>query len=301
MIGISPRQLQVFVHTAGSGSLRGAADALHLTQPAASMALAEMERQLGTPLFDREKNRLRLSARGRELLPLAQELLERYAELGRVAARKKAEPSGELRIGTSNTVGNYLVGDLLRDFVAAHPQVGIRLRVANTEDIARAVLEHQLDVGVVEGPVFQTELQVLPWRDDHLVVCAAPSHPLAHGKALKKSDFREQNWILREPGSATRTQSEQALAKLPPPARVLELSQTEAIKQAVAAGLGIACLPEVAIGEAVAAGRLAVLDTPFLDLRRKLTVLVRRGRYRGAALEAFLHGLKAATGGGGLQ
>ena len=136
MMNISPRQLDVFVQIALHGSVRAAAERLHLTQPAASMALGEMERQLDAPLFDRERGRLRLNARGRELLPLAQELLERHVEFGRRGREEGAELGGELRIGASNTVGNYLVGELLGGFVRAHPQVAIRLRVANTETIA---------------------------------------------------------------------------------------------------------------------------------------------------------------------
>src|ERR1700722_8530044 len=153
MVNVSLRQLEVFVQIALHGSVRAAAERLYLTQPAASMALAEMERQLDAPVFDRERGRLRLNARGRELLPLAQELLERHAEFGRRATGKTVSLAGELRIGASNTVGNYRVGELLGDFVRAHPQVAIRLRVANTGDIAAAVLDHSLDVGCVEGPV----------------------------------------------------------------------------------------------------------------------------------------------------
>lgn len=291
MINVSPRQLQVFVQVVASGSLRGAAEALHLTQPAASMALADMERLLGAPLFDRERGRLRLNAHGRELLPLAQELLERYAELGRVAANAGDTLGGELRIGTSNTVGNYRVGELLGDFVREYPQVALRLRVGNTGDIAQAMLEHSLDVGCVEGPVIHPELETRPWRDDALAVCVAPEHRLAARRALRARDFAGERWILREPGSATRNLSEQALARLPSPHSVLELSQTEAIKQAVVAGLGIACLPEVAIRDAVVVGHLVALETPFLDLRRKLSLLVHRRRYRGAVLDAFLRTL----------
>src|SRR5580698_9357362 len=133
MINISPRQLEVFVQIAMLGSVRAAAGQLHLTQPAASMALAEMERQLDEPVFARERGRLRLNARGRELLPLAQELLERHAEFGRRGGSLSSETlAGELRIGASNTVGNYRVGELLGDFVRAQPRVAIRLRVANT-------------------------------------------------------------------------------------------------------------------------------------------------------------------------
>ncbi|MGB3268971.1 MAG: LysR substrate-binding domain-containing protein [Rhodanobacter sp.] len=288
MVNISPRQLDVFVQVAVLGSVRAAAERLHLTQPAASMALAEMERQLDAPVFDRQRGRLHLNARGRELLPLAQELLERHAEFGRRARADGAALAGELRIGASNTVGNYRVGELLGAFVRANPQVAIRLRVANTETIAAAMLDHGLDIGCVEGPVTHPQLEVRPWRDDLLVVCAPPDHPLARKRGLKPADFAGARWVLREPGSATRATSERVLSQLPPGETVLELDQIEAIKQVVVAGLGIACLPAVAITDAVAAGHLKALRTPFLDLRRKLSLLLHRQKYRGALLDAFL-------------
>jgi DNA-binding transcriptional LysR family regulator len=289
MLNVSLRQLEVFVQIALHGSVRAAADRLHLTQPAASMALAEMERQLDAPVFDRERGRLRLNTRGRELLPLAQELLERHAEFGRRATGKITVLTGDLSVGASNTVGNYRVGELLGDFVRAYPQIAIRLRVANTGDIAAAVLDHSLDVGCVEGPVTHPLIEARPWRDDALVVCAPPDHPLAKKRGLKPEHFEGARWVLREPGSATRAISERALAQLPPGETVMELDQIEAIKQAVTAGLGIACLPEVAVTDALATERLVALKTPFLDLRRKLSILLHREKYRGAALEAFLH------------
>lgn len=288
MINISPRQLEVFVQIALLGSVRAAAERLYLTQPAASMALAEMERQLDAPVFSRERGRLQLNARGRELLPLAQELLDRYAEFGRRGGAAGSALSGELRIGTSNTVGNYRVGELLGSFVRANSQVAIRLRVANTETIAAGMLDHSLDIGCVEGPVNHPLIEVRPWRDDLLVVCAAPDHPLARKRSLKAADFSGARWVLREPGSATRTTSERVLAQLPPGETVLELDQIEAIKQVVVAGLGIACLPAVAVTDALATGRLKALKTPFLDLHRKLSLLLHRQKYQGALLDAFL-------------
>jgi DNA-binding transcriptional LysR family regulator len=120
------------------------------------------------------------------------------------------------------------------------------------------------------------------------VVCAPPEHPLARKRSLKPADFAGARWVLREPGSATRATSERVLAQLPPGETVLELDQIEAIKQAVVAGLGIACLPAVAVTDALATGRLKALKTPFLDLRRKLSLLLHRQKYRGALLDAFL-------------
>ncbi|MDF4002698.1 LysR substrate-binding domain-containing protein [Luteibacter sp. PPL552] len=288
MQSVSPRQLDVFVAVATMGSVRSAAERLFLSQPAASMALGELERQIGAPLFDRERGRLRLNDRGRDLLPLARELIERHAEFGRRARGGTAGLTGEIGVGASNTIGNYLVGDLLGPFATAWPRVSLRLGVANTSRIAQGVLDHDFDVGCVEGPVTHPALEVRPWRDDRLVVCARPGHPLAARKRLRREDFADERWVLRERGSATRSLSERALAELPEGRTVLELDQSEAIKQAVIAGLGIACLPEVAVTDAVQTGRLAVLPTPFLDLRRTLSLLVHRQRYRGAVLEAFL-------------
>jgi len=288
---ISPRQLEVFVAVATTGSVRAASEQLFLSQPAASMALAELERQVGSPVFAREKGRLHLNDRGRELLPLARELIERHAEFGRQSQGPMVGLTGEIGIGTSNTVGNYLVGDLLRDFAGSHPGVSLRLGVANTARIAQGILDHDYDVGCVEGPVAHALIESRPWREDRLVVCARPDHPLAGRRRLRRGDFASERWVLRERGSATRALSERALEALPGGRIVLELDQSESIKQAVVAGLGIACLPEVAIVDAVQTGRIVVLPTPFLDLTRMLSVLVHRQRYRGAALQAFLAGL----------
>ena len=288
MIAISPRQLEVFSTIAAAGSVRAAAAQLGLTQPAASMALAELERLLGTTLFDRHQRRLHLNEQGRALLPRAREIVERLRELGEGAAT--AKPQGALAIGASNTIGNYLVGELLGGFVAAHPAVRLSLRVANTAEIIAGLLDFSLDVGCVEGPAAQAEIESIPWREDELKICARADHPLARRKRLHGRDFAGERWILRESGSATRQLFEDASRDaLGPLEVVLELGQSEAIKQAVIAGLGIGCLPAVAIADAVAAGKLVALKVPFLDLRRKLALVVHRERYRGATLAAFLH------------
>jgi len=291
MIGISVRQIEVFVSIAATGTVRGAAERLSVTQPAVSMALAELERHLGSPLFDRERGRLYLSPRGKELLPMAQEVLERLQEMLRQSHGAPLTLTGNLRIGASNTIGNYLVGDLLRAFIQAHPQVALHVDVANTHAIAAGLLNHTLDVGAIEGPMNHPQLEIMPWRDDTLVVCAAPGHPLAGTPNLRASHFAGAHWILREPGSAMRTQAEQALGALPPGRIVLELGQVEAIKQAVIAGLGLACLPESAVIDPVANGRLVILPTPFLNLQRRLSLVLHKSRYRGALLEAFLQSL----------
>lgn len=289
MIAISPRQLEVFAAIAAVGSVRAAAGQLGLTQPAASMALAELERLLGAPLFDRRQRRLHLNEQGRALLPRAREIVERLRELG---GPGDDEAAGALALGASNTIGNYLVGDLLGSFIGAHPAVRLRLRVANTAEIIAGLLDFSLDVGCIEGPAGSEDIESIAWREDELRVCVRADHVLARRKRLRADDLRGQRWILREPGSATRTLFEQSSRAVLGPVEVtLELGQSEAIKQAVIAGLGVGCLPAVAIGDALVTGRLVALHTPFLDLRRTLTLVVHRKRYRGALLRAFIEGI----------
>lgn len=287
MIAVSPRQLEVFTAIVSAGSVRAAADQLGLTQPAASMALAELERLLGTPLFDRHQRRLRLNQHGLDLLPRARDIVERLRELGAGAAGQ--EPGGTLALGASNTIGNYLVGGLLGGFVAAYPQVRLSLRVANSAEILAGVLDFSLDVGCIEAPLAHADVEAIPWSRDELRICVRADHPLARRRRVRVEDLRGQRWILREAGSGTRSIFEEASRDVLGPLDVaLELGQSEAIKQAVIAGLGIACLPEAAIGDAVAAGRLVALYTPFLSLQRSLALVVHRARYRGATLRAFL-------------
>ncbi|HEY6940186.1 LysR substrate-binding domain-containing protein, partial [Dokdonella sp.] len=137
----------------------------------------------------------------------------------------------------------------------------------------------------------------IDWRRDDLAVCVRADHPLALRKRLRADDLRGQRWILREPGSATRALFEEASRGVLGPLDIaLELGQSEAIKQAVIAGLGVACLPAVAVADAVASGRIVALRTPFLVLERRLTLLVHRTRWRGATLRAFLGSLEEGEG-----
>lgn len=290
----SPRQLQVFVAVASHGGVAAAARALHLSQPAVSMALAECERLLGVSLFERGRRRLRLSERGHDLLPVAEAALQQLQAVtliarGPAAAAVATPLSGVLRVGASNTVGSYLAARLLAGFVRAHPGVQVRLTVGNTSEIAAALADFALDVACVEGPTRHPELQRLPWARDRLRVCVRADDPLARRKRLGRSALTRARWILREPGSAARAQFEQAMAAAGlVPEVVLELGQTEAIKQAVLAGLGAGCLPEAAIAALVADGELVVLPTPFLALERRLDLLVHPRRGGSPLLAAFL-------------
>jgi DNA-binding transcriptional LysR family regulator len=281
------RQLEVFAAVAAGESVSRAAAALPLSQSAASAALAELERAFDVQLFDRVGKRLRLNDLGRALLPGATELLDRARELE--AALGEQSLPGELRVGATLTIGNYVGAPLVGEYLRRHPGRKLALSIDNTAAIIARVADFSLDLGLVEGRCQDPAIEVTHWADDALVVFAAPSHPLANKRRVTPADLDAATWVLREPGSGTRDTFERAVAGVIADLKVgLELDQTEAIKQAVASGLGLGCISRLALREEFTRGTLVALKTPFLDMRREFSILVHRKKYRTAACREFI-------------
>ena len=267
----SLRQLEVFTNTAHHENISKAADRLAMSQSAASTALKEFESQFDIRLFERVGKRLVLNELGRTVLPLAQALLERGEELQEILERSGGEASGSLRVGATLSVGNYLVPGLISRFITDNPGARVQLEVANTATIVDLVERFELDVGLIEGEVSHPDLEIIPWREDRLVVFCAPQHDYASRKLLTEKDLRAAKWILREQGSGTRQAFDRALAGVMPELNVLmELQHTEAIKRSVEAGLGIGCLSDITLVEAFRRGSLVPLTVPGRNFGRML-------------------------------
>ena len=281
--------VRVFAAVVAAGSFSRAADDLSLSQPAVSRAVQELERQLGTLLLDRAGRRVAPTSAGRLLYDHAVELFA--IEQGAEAALADLEglERGRLAIGASTTVGIYLLPSLLGAFHRRHPGVGLFLDIGNTAQIAERLRTTPLDVAFVEGPVAGSDLVVERWRDDDLVVIAAPDHPIAARQPVALADLAGEPFVLRERGSGTREVAEDALRGLGvEPLVAMELGSTEAVKQAVAAGLGVSVMSSAAISLEVQLDRLAVLVVPELQIRRPLNQLHVRGRAYSRASLAFL-------------
>lgn len=282
------RQLEIFTAIAQTGSVSKAAEQVALSQSAASTALAELERQFDCQLFDRHGKLLVLNALGKSLLPAATSLLNQAEEIERLLQGKSA--LGNLKVGATLTIGNYLAILIISEFMQHHVECHIDLQVKNTQQILQQIASYELDLGLIEGSCHHPELIAEPWMDDELSLFCSPGHPFAKQKKVSIEDLISATWILREQGSGTRETFDQAMRHHSSALKVrLELEHTEAIKRAVESGLGIGCISRLALRDAFNRGSLVEIKAPMLDLRRKFMFVWHKSRYQTPAMLEFLN------------
>jgi DNA-binding transcriptional LysR family regulator len=287
MMRFTLRQLQVFTAIGQTGTVSAAALRLAMSQSAASTALAELERQIAAPLFDRLGKRLRLNELGRSLLPRAIELLDRAQEMERLLVGEAAAPP--LRIGATLTIGNYVVPALLGAFRTRFAGAAVELVIDNTSRIAARVADFDLDLALIEGDISDPGLEVTDWLTDELAVFCGPDHPLAGAGPVAVERVLAEPWVVREPGSGTRQTLDRAMsAHWSRWTIALVLEQTEAIKTAVRAGLGIGCVSRLALSDAFASGSLVEVKVPDMVLARRFYIALHRQKYHTPGLKAFL-------------
>jgi len=281
------RQLEVFLAAANFQNITKAADSLSMSQSAASSALKDIESQFDLPLFDRIGKRLQLNEQGRLIRPKAEQLLEQAKELERIMAQHK--DAGHLKVGATLTIGNYLAVSTMAEMMLEQPDAEVSLSVANTSEIGQKVRNFEIDIGLIEGELQHQDLDVIPWRDDELVVFCSPEHPYADELQLSDRQLRDAEWILRESGSGTRQAFDRALHGVLSEINVkLELQHTEAIKRAVTANLGIGCLSRVALEDSFKRGSLVPLPVPHRDFSRKFYFVIHKQKYRSAGIERWM-------------
>jgi DNA-binding transcriptional LysR family regulator len=283
----SLRQLEVFLAAAHYENITRAADSLAMSQSAASSSLRDLEKQFDIQLFDRVGKRLQLNELGRFLRPRAEALLQQAREFERDLNQRS--DVGHLNIGATLTIGNYLAVEMMARYMADHEGSDVRLTVANTSEISAKVENFELDVGLIEGELQHPDLEVIPWREDDLMVFCAPEHPLAERKQLNDEDLLAADWVVRESGSGTRQAFDRAMHGLVGELKLRhELQHTEAIKRAVEAGLGIGCLSEIALRDAIRRGNLVPLAVPHRDWHRQFYIIIHKQKYRSAGVESWL-------------
>lgn len=298
---LSLRQLQIFLAVADHGSTAAAASTVALSQSATSAALNELENLLSSQLFDRVGKRLAINDNGRLLLPQARQMLDTAASIEQQFSATDATLAINLRLAASTTIGIYHLPQLLANFSARALQANPRVLIANTSEVATAVANFAADIGFIEGPCEEPDLLLEPWIKDELIVVCAPTHALLAGKNDGKNTdeiglaaLRESGWLLREAGSGTRVAVEHALLPHLHTLRcAAQLSNSEAIKHAAAAGLGLACLSRVVVADMLALGSLVELNTALPPLERHFYLVYSRHKILSARLAQFMQFCRA--------
>ncbi len=282
-------RLSVFRAVARHLSFSRAAEALHLSQPAVSKHIRQLEAELGVQLFHRQGNRVELTDAGRIVADYAQRVSVLTEEVRRVLGELEGLQRGYLRVGASTTPGLYLLPQVLARFQDKYPGIEATLTIANSADITRRVLNGEVDLGFVGVPTEVTGLQVRPFAEDEIVLIVPPGHSLAQQQAFAPGLLVEDTLILREAGSGTQQIAQSQLSELGvKPKRVMGLSGCEAVKRAVAAGLGVAFVSRHAIALEMAQQLVSVPNIPELRFRRPLFILTRKDARPSAAALAFL-------------
>ena len=278
-MAINLHHLRLFTAVVQEGGFTKAGVRLRLSQPAISKSLNELERQLDVNLLDRTARSIRLTAAGRTLYERARELFGVESAAERELRELRGLKRGTLRIAASTTIATYLLPPYLGRFHLRHPNVRIQTTSANTRSVLRMLLEFRVDVALVEGPVSDQRVMIQAWRDDELIVISHPEHPLQSLTRVNVGELSGQTFLVREPGSGTRVVTERALAlhgvRL---TNTMRVGGTEAIKQAVAAGLGLAIVSRAAATDQLMLGKVAMLTVDGLVMRRTLAQIKLHGR-----------------------
>jgi len=286
------RQLKVFEAVARHLNHTRAAEELHMTQPAVSMQVKQLEESLDVALFEQLGKRIHLTEAGQEVLSYARSITQQLDELEGVLNRIKGLGGGRLRISVASTA-NYFIPTLLGSFSQRYPDVTISLDVTNRESLLRQLSENTVDLVIMGRPPAEADVEAEAFLDNPLVVVAPPDHPLAGKKKIPLARLQEETFLVREPGSGTRMAMERFFSERRMRLQTgMEVGSNEAIKQSVQAGLGLGLLSQATIEQELALKRLTVLDIAEFPIMRHWYVVHRKGKRLSATAVAFKHYLE---------
>lgn len=286
-MNVTFRQLRVFAEVARSGSVQRAAEALHLTAPAVSMQIKEVESQVGLPLFDRSSRRLVLNTAGEYFVVYARRLLGTLKEAEDAMARFTRMESGVLSVGMVSSAKYFLPG-LLARFHAEHPGVELKLRLGNRNQLAAWMAANEVDLAVMGRPPQGFANRAEPFAAHPHGLITAPDHPFAQAEHVPAAMLAREPFIVREAGSGTRAALVEYLEHWQlQPVFVMEMDSTEAIKQAVMAGLGVSLVSLHTIALEWRHGLLAAPAVEGLPLMRRWHVVNTAGKLLSPSAEAL--------------
>jgi DNA-binding transcriptional LysR family regulator len=281
------RQLQCFSAVARNRSFTRAAEELHLTQPAVSMQIRQLEQQAGLPLTEQFGKQIHLTEAGEEVYRYSRAILQEVGELDDVLNELKGLAGGHLRIAAISSA-NYFAPKLLGTFHRRHADVAVSINVTNQSRVVRQVIDNEVDMAIMGQPPDDANLEAIPFMENPLVIVAPPDHRLAKRKRIQLGEFEKEIFLTREPGSGTRGAMHRFFRdhklKL---TTGMEMGSLSSIKQGVQADLGLGLLPRGAVEIELVLGKLVELKCKDLPIERHWFVVLHKGKRLSAAADAF--------------
>ena len=286
-MNLTLRQLTIFEAVARHLSFTRAAEELHLTQPAVSMQVRQLEGAAGLPLFEQVGKRIFLTEAGQEMERYARSVLATLKEAGEVFDEMRGLERGRLHIAVASTA-NYFVPQLLAEFCRRFPGVQVSLDVTNREGLLHALSDNDTDLVVMGKPPETMDLVATIFMQNPLVAIAPPAHPLAGQKKIPLERLQQETFLIREKGSGTRSATERFFVEHGLSlSSTMEMSSSESIKQGVEAGLGLGLLSLHTLEMELALKRLVILDVKELPIIRNWYIMHRTGKRLSAVAQSF--------------
>lgn len=287
MLHLTFRQLNVFEAVARLLSFSRAAEELHLTQPAVSMQIKQLEENVGLPLFEQLGKKIFLTEAGHELYHYSRAIAQQVAEVESVLGELKGVKRGKLKISVASTA-NYFAPQLLATFSQRFPDVTVSLNVTNRQGLLQQLDNNETDLAIMGQPPDGLDLAAESFLDNPLVVIAPVNHPLARQKNIPLARLQNETFLIREQGSGTRIAMERFFAQRGVKFTAgMEMSSNEAIKQAVQAGLGLGIVSIHTVALELEMKRLAVLDVDAFPIMRHWYVVHRANKRLSGVAQAF--------------
>ena len=290
--------LRYFLAVTRTGGFTSAARSLHVTQPTVSTGVSELESSLGVRLFNRDSRRVDLTIEGRTLMAYAVQIEELLEEARERLHRPDTLQDEGFRFGAIDAAVIYLLPEVLRDFVAHHPDVELAIEVGPTSrDLVEHVLANRAEFAVISLPYEHPRLRTLAVMRDEMPLVVGPSHPLAGRRRVRTPDIAAEPFILFQPDSVSRRIVDEHFTEVGiTPRVVMEMRSPEAMRKLVEAGVGVSFLPRIAVAESLRAGTLMEVRVTGLSLHRQIGLAWRQGRYFGPAVRALVEAFLSQYG-----
>jgi DNA-binding transcriptional LysR family regulator len=286
---MNERKLRVFYEVATKLNMTEVANQMFISQPAISQTIRDLENDFGIQFFDRIGKKLYLTHEGELFLNYVRRILNLYDDCYKTIKENSELKSGKLRIGASTTIGIYMLPEIIGSFYQEYKDIEVSIVIENTKIIADMILKNQIDFAFVEGPVFTSEIEEDFFCDDELVLITPPGHRWSQMDEIDLRELENVEFIMREQGSGTREIFEEALKEYEVNYEIkFELGNTEAIKKAVEANLGVSCVSQRCVEKEAMDGSIVVRNIKGLKIMREFHLVHHKDKYFSKLFSLFI-------------